>query len=111
MSAKTCSRSGDDESELTLGTEGDGNGIGEGVNTLEDGGATLVGELDLLVRTLRQCGLGAERRGAAEGAGGGRGDAVHGRRLLFVLGRERGGRGGSGGGGGGRGGPRVRLRR
>lgn len=60
----------------TLGTEGDRDGVGKDVDTLEHGGSTLVGELDLLVG-----GVGPSEAGLGRG-----GDSVEGGETVHGVG-------------------------
>lgn len=65
--------------EHTLRSKSDADCVGEDIDALENGGATLVRELDFLVRAARERGCRARRLGGstAESAGGRGRDGVH----------------------------------
>lgn len=67
------------ETRLTFWTEGDTDSVSEDVDTLEDAGPPVVRELDLLVRTPRECWLrpGSFCGSTAKRTRGGLRDVVH----------------------------------
>ena len=65
------------QGRLTLGPEGDADGVGEDVYASENGSAAVIRELDLLVRATSERGLCGLCGGTAEGRRRGLGEVVH----------------------------------